>query len=285
MRLAGAITEGSGAVNEDGFGVIDSGGGVSAAWIFDGVTGINGRNYLSHGSDAQWFVSRAHEKLLKLATADLTLPAILSELVAGLIADWAGVSAGLTLPRDYDPPAACLILAKRYEDGWKALRLGDSCLLARPEEGNSHVAAASPHSVFDAWLSRQPRHRGAAGPLDIKALIAEFRPQLIARRLKRNQSAGYSILEADLAALKMPEYIDLGDPRALLLCTDGFYRAVDHYGLHDDRSLIAACLLRDGVSHVLAALRAVEADDPACEKYIRFKPADDATAVILERDE
>ena len=31
----------------------------------------------------------------------------------------------------------------------------------------------------------------------------------------------------------------------------------------------------------MAALRAVEAQDPDCLRYPRFKPADDATAVML----
>jgi hypothetical protein len=33
---------------------------------------------------------------------------------------------------------------------------------------------------------------------------------------------------------------------------------------------------------VLHALRAVEASDASCEKYPRFKPSDDATAVMLK---
>jgi hypothetical protein len=33
---------------------------------------------------------------------------------------------------------------------------------------------------------------------------------------------------------------------------------------------------------VLHALRAVEAADASCEKYPRFKPSDDATAVMLK---
>ncbi len=43
---------GSGTVNEDGYGVLGRSGEVEAAWIFDGVTGINGRNYLPAASDA-----------------------------------------------------------------------------------------------------------------------------------------------------------------------------------------------------------------------------------------
>lgn len=281
LRLAGAVTEGSGAINEDGFGYIGRPEEISAAWVFDGVTGINGRNYLPGGSDARWLVEKAHRHLQRLAADSAPLSDILNELVARLIDDWRGVSPDLNLPPDYDPPAACLILVKRYGATWQGLRLGDSCLLSRHGNGEKQILAASPNNAFDHWLSAEARKRRDAGVLDIKALLAEFRPQLAAGRAKRNRPDGYSILEASPAALAMPELIDLGSPSDLLLCTDGYYRAVDHYGLHDDASLITASRKPGGVAEVLASLRAVEAADPDCQTYIRFKPADDATALIL----
>lgn len=279
MRLTAAVTQGSGAVNEDGFGYIGTADDVSAAWIFDGVTGINARNHLPAKTDAQWLVARARGHLLRLAGRDIGLSDILAQLVSALIADWREASAGLDLPADYDPPAACLILAKRYGSHWQALRLGDSCLLARDRGGDHRIHAASPNNAFDHWLSREARKRRDAGVVDIKALLAEFRPQLKAGRAKRNQPDGYSILECSEAALAMPEYIDLGAPGDLLLCTDGYYRAVDHYEMFDDAGLLDAS--GKGVESVFASIRLTEAGDPDCLKYLRFKPADDATAVML----
>lgn len=281
MKLAGSVTEGSGAINEDGFGSIGAAEDISAAWVFDGVTGINGRNYLPGGSDAQWLVERADGHLKDFAAGPDSLGDILARLVGALIADWREVSPQLDLPPDYDPPAACLILVKRYGDQWQGLRLGDSCLLSRHGNGSRQILAASPNNAFDHWLSSEARKRRDAGVLDIKALLAEFRPQLFAGRAKRNRPDGYSILEASTAALAMPELIDLGTPSDILLCTDGYYRAVDHYNLHDDASLIETSRQPGGVSQVLASLRAVEASDPDCLTYLRFKPADDATALVL----
>jgi hypothetical protein len=279
VRLLGALTRGSGAVNEDGFGLVGTAEDVSAAWIFDGVTGINRRNHLGGESDAQWLVGRAHGRLTDLARRDMPLQRILSELVDGLIADWSAATAELDLPRDYDPPAACLIIVKRYGDGWKALRLGDSCLLARGADRSTRIFAASPNNVFDHWLAREAARRRDDGVLDSKALLAEFAPQLRQGRAKRNRPDGYSILECSRDSLAMPELIDLGWPADMLLCTDGYYRAVDHYGLFDDAQLLDASMT--SVERVLAELRAVEADDPDCRQYPRFKPADDATAVML----
>ena len=212
MKLAGAATQGSGAINEDGLGFLGSADDVSAAWIFDGVTGINRKNYLGGGTDAAWFVAKAHDHLRALAGLDLPLREILAKLVKALMVDFKSAAKDLDLPPDYDPPAACLILLKRYGGTWQALRLGDSCLLARGDDGAHISLAASPNTAFDQWLSTEARKRRDAGMLDIKELLAEFRPQLMQGRKQRNRPGGYSILEASPAAMKFAEYFDLGTP-------------------------------------------------------------------------
>jgi serine/threonine protein phosphatase PrpC len=279
VRLLGAVSEGSGAVNEDGCGWVGTEDDVSAAWIFDGVTGINGGNFLGDETDARWLVNRAQARLPDLAARDMPLDEVLEQLVTGLIADFQAAAGAADLPAGYDPPAACLILVKRYGKHWRALRLGDSCLLAREGDGSHRIHAASPNNALDHWLTREVRKRRDAGVLDIKALLAEFAPALRQGRARRNRPDGYSILEASRDALAMPEIIELGRPEQILLCTDGYYRAVDHYGLHDDAGLMDASAA--GVDTVLAALRAAEAADPDCLRFPRFKPADDATALML----
>jgi hypothetical protein len=281
LKLVGAATQGSGAINEDGLGFLGSAGDVSVAWIFDGVTGINGENYLGGGTDAAWFVAKAHDHLRALAGLDLSLREILSKLVQALILDFKTTVKSLNLPKDYDPPAACLTLVKRYGGAWQAMRLGDSCLLARGS-GGAHISlAAPPNNAFDHWLSTEALKRRDAGMLDIKELLAEFWPQLMQGRKSRNSPGGYSILEASPSAVEFAEYFDLGTPREILLCTDGYYRAVDYYALHSEESLLDASLTSGGVDNVLDSIRCVEVSDPACVKYLRFKPADDATAVVL----
>jgi hypothetical protein len=283
LKLAGAITQGSGPINEDVWGFLGNADNVTAAWVFDGVTGINGRNYLPAGTDAAWLVAKAHDHLLKFAGFDLPLADILSKLVQALMIDFKTVAEGLDIPHDYDPPAACLILVKRYGPEWKALRMGDSCLLARANDGAHTFVAVSPSNAFDHWLSTEAAKRRDAGFLDIKALHAEFHPQLLQGRKLRNTPGGYSILEANPSSTEFAEYLDLGTPEALLLCTDGYYRAVDHYALHSDESLLKASGEAGGLDRVLRDIRALEAGDPTCQKYLRFKPADDATAVVLRK--
>ena len=138
MKLAGAVTRGQRRSQRGWLGILGSADDVSAAWVFDGVTGINGQNYLGGGTDAAWLVAKAHEHLRAMAGLDLPLREILSKLVQALIVDFKAAARDLDIPEDYDPPAACLTIAKRYGETWQALRLGDSCLLARGSDGAHH---------------------------------------------------------------------------------------------------------------------------------------------------
>ncbi len=280
MRLIANLTEGSGPVNEDGCSVIRQDGEVTAAWIFDGVTGINGRNYMP-GSDAAWFVERANQHLGAMARWNRPLPEILRSLATALETDWREASRGLNLPEHFDPPGACLTLVKKYADGWKALRLGDSVIIT--EDGGITVHPVPPTDLdhLEEMLRQEAKKRRAQGVWDVKTLLQEFHAPLLASRRARNTASGIGILVAGPESLVKPEYLDLGWPETLLMCTDGFYRAVDHYDMHSDESLLITCLVPGGASNVMRGIRAVEASDPDCSRYLRFKPADDATVVVL----
>lgn len=281
MKLAGIVSQGSGARNEDAAGVIERDGEVIAAWVFDGVTGINGANHLDASSDAAWLVQQAEFHLRCLAAQDMTLDELLRQLVNCLITDWQGATAKLELPQGYDIPAACLLLVKRYADGWKALRLGDSFLLTHGETVSNWHGPDTDLGGLEALLRREAKRHRAMGVSDFKALLQQFHPQLIASRRARNTLGNHSILVPDHSSLAIPEFMDLGWPQSLLICSDGFYRAVDTYDLMDDTKLVTSCNSTGGVAEVLRKIRAVEADDPDCAKHLRFKPADDASAVSL----
>jgi hypothetical protein len=72
------------------------------------------------------------------------------------------------------------------------------------------------------------------------------------------------------------------EPGAVILLTsDGFLALVSDYGAYDLEGLMKAA--RDkGLAALGAALRAIEEEDAAGEKFPRFKKSDDATALLLE---
>lgn len=281
MKLFGAVSEGSGACNEDAAGVAGPENDVLAAWVFDGVTGINGRNVLGASSDAAWIVARAEQHLRKLVAEDISLSQILETLVERLIADWNAATAGIQLPDDYDIPACCLLLVKRYNDGWRAMRLGDCFLLTVAPAVKRWDGPPNDLNALETLLRRQALQQRSEGVSDFRQLLQQFHPQLMASRRARNTRGNHSILVPDRGALAQPEFLELAWPEAILLCTDGFYRAVDTYHLMSDADLVSACTSESGVKAVMRAIRATEAEDLHCEKHMRFKPADDASAVML----
>ena len=70
------------------------------------------------------------------------------------------------------------------------------------------------------------------------------------------------------------------DVVAVLVCSDGFWRALDTYALFDDeRELLQHAT--NGLAEVVAAIRRVEAADHDGRLHPRISTADDVTAVLL----
>jgi Protein phosphatase 2C len=283
VKIAGFVSEGSGLHNEDAVGFVEQDGEILAAWVFDGVTGINGRDYLDAPSDAAWIVGKATAHIHDLAIRDISLALLLGELVERLGTDWKTAARDIVLPQSYDPPATCLLLAKRYVDGWKALRLGDSFLLTADNGIHRWDGPRTELGELEILLRREAQRLRAQGVIDFKSLLRQFNPQLMASRKQRNTAGHHNILVPNQSSLAHPEFLDIGWPQAILLCSDGFYRAVDTYAMLDDAGLIDACQKPNGVAHILRDIRTIEADDPYCEKHLRFKPADDASALMMMR--
>ena len=140
-----------------------------AAWVLDGVTGINDRSLGLMGSDAQWFVSRIDAHLRHLFAQERASPDILSDLIDAIIEDQQHAT-GTSLPADFDPPAACIIAVHRIGDEWHALRLGDCRLLARSRNGKTLRMVDFPNDEFDRSLTEEAarlRSNGVTALADI----------------------------------------------------------------------------------------------------------------------
>jgi hypothetical protein len=112
-----------------------------------------------------------------------------------------------------------------------------------------------------------------------------IRDALRANRNLANVVGGYWVLgiEPEAAYHMETGAIPLERPATALLMSDGFYRAVDTFRvIAEDR--IVASAMEKGLATILAAVRRLEAGDAECIRYPRFKPRDDATALLFEME-
>lgn len=276
LKLAGHISQGSGTVNEDAIGYIGDPDDVQAAWALDGVTGINDRSLGLQGSDAQWFVARIDAHLRSLLPEVRNIQSVMSGIVDRLIDDLAHI----TLPDNYDPPAACIAAICKIGSEWQAMRLGDCRLLAEDKEG-FHRIVDFPNDDFDHWVTAEAVRLRAGGLSNLKDIAQALQPALFAERRRRNRPGGYGVIEADRACLAFAEYMPLADPSAVLLASDGFFRLVDHYAETTESELLRRAVAGSGVASLYDTLRAIELGDPDCRKFPRLKPGDDASAIAL----
>jgi hypothetical protein len=279
LKLVATLCEPGSAVNEDAIGWIGEPDDLRAAWVLDGVTGINGHHVFGEPTDAAWFVSRIDRRLRRLMDRGWTSRTILERLVAGLIEDERERLDGKPLPDGYETPAACIAAVHRVGDVWHGFRLGD-CRLMAVRSGETIVLRELGLERLEAALKDKARSLRDKGLSDHAKLRRFLNPDQRALRAARNRPGGYGVIAADPACLDFIDARPIGQPQAALLCSDGFYRAVDHYGLHDDVSLLAAAL-DGGMAEIHAELRRIETEDAACTRYSRLKASDDASAVAL----
>jgi hypothetical protein len=280
MKLAGRISQGSDRVNEDAVGFIGEPDNVQAAWALDGVTGINDADLGLAGSDAQWFVSRIDIHLRGLLPEARTVEAVMSNLIDCLIEDQAQALSRKAMPANYDPPAACIAALCRIGSGWHAIRLGDCRLLAKDRIGTRRIVDFA-NDEFDHWITAEAQRLRVEGIGDIREILSRLQPKLFANRRRRNHSGGYGVIEANRACLDFLEHMPLDDPTSALITSDGFFRLVDHYHALSEPELLARAAGQSEIDALYEKLRAIEASDPDCRKFPRFKPADDASAIAL----
>jgi hypothetical protein len=280
LKLIASLCEPGGAHNEDAIGWIGEPDDIRAAWVLDGVTGINAHHALGTPTDAAWFATRVDAHLRTLMDRGLSSREIISRLVDGLIEDERTALAGMVLLDGYETPAACIAAVHKVGDTWHGFRLGDCRLMAAAESDETIVLKEAALEELEGGLKQKANMLRATGVTDLDELRRHLDPDQRALRAYRNRRGFYGVIVADPVCLEFIEARPLGRPASILLCSDGFYRAVDHYGLHDDPAFHAAALNGD-LQNLYAELRRLEAEDTECRRYPRLKPSDDASAIAL----
>lgn len=281
-----AVTQAGSKVNEDGYGYWPA-EAPRAAWVLDGVTGINDRALLPGPTDAAWLVAQVQDALPALLSAAPDMPA--ADLVGALVDELERRQSAAWLDArgadGRETPAASFALIRLIGSEIEVLRLGDCLVLLEAPDGavtvmDHPVLAAIEAETRDALLALR-----AQGITDPKQAFAAMMPRLRAERLRRNIRDGYGVLAAERSCVpmlhvdRMPAYA----LRRVLLVSDGYYRLVDHYSAANDAELVHRTA-ELGAEALLEQLRAIEAADPMATQYPRLKIADDATALLLAVD-
>jgi Protein phosphatase 2C len=279
-----AATQPGSKINEDGYGHWPA-TAPRAAWVLDGVTGINDRALLPGPTDAAWFVAQVQEVLPILLSTSPDIPAV--ALVGALVEQLERRQSAAWLDArgadGRETPAASFALVRLIGSEIEVLRLGDCLVLLEATDG---IVTVMDHPVL-ATIEAETRDALLAlrALTDPKQAFTAMMPRLRAQRARRNLPDGYGVLAAERSCLPMlhVDRMPAHTVRRMLLASDGYYRLVDHYNAASDAELVRRTEAL-GADAVLKQLRAIEAADPLATRYPRLKIADDATALLIGVD-
>ncbi len=259
------------------------------AWVIDGATGLADAPLMDAPSDAAWLAGAASRLFAEAALTqphaplDVIVRSVIETLVRRFEAE------RLRSPEHrYELPSAAMVLVREAQDRLEAVSFGDCALFlsgsgteigAKPEEEVQLFSRSRERERREAdRLLGDPGHKGEALQ---SAPVIEFLRKV---RNHQNIKGGYWVLGLEPAAAGHMQHFEasLDGPATGLLASDGFAALTLDY----ERCTPASFLLRaktDGLEALGAELRHVEnVLDPGCRLYPRFKPSDDATALLFE---
>lgn len=262
-----------GRANEDGYGAAGR-----FAWIIDGATGLGDEELLDAPSDAAWLTAVVSEAFASHADTAPDVGALATR--AAHIAAARFLAERRRPPAErYEIPTAAVLLAEFRPGRVTIAELGDCGIYLCDGAAGGPARFGGSQSGRAQEQDNARRLMGSGG-----GRTPEVVAFLRALRNRANQPGGYRIFapERDAAAGMRIHTHDWNGGGEALLLTDGFEAAIEDYALFDQPALMAAA--RAGLAGPLAALRALERDDPDCRRYPRFKPSDDATALLVHSE-
>lgn len=242
------------------------------AWVIDGATDLNPPGLVGPRGGAAWLADEAGAALTHVS--DAPVESILPALAARMADRFDEARTRDPLGR-WELPIAALLLARLTDDALECGWLGDCAGLLRRANGEV-VRLGRPPVERD----RETELAKSLAQHGLGSIKGRDDPVVDTLRASRERP-GLVVLgvegSADAAEYQRTPCAS-GDE--LLLMTDGFAALIDSYAAFDAAALMAA-LPREGLAGLATRLRAIEAEDAACTRYVRFKTSDDATALWL----
>lgn len=257
--------------NDDALGFLRD-----CAWVIDGATDLHSTPLAGGASDAAWlahFVNACFHR--RPRNGDLRA------LVAGASVEareeFLRCAGGAPLDR-WKWPIASLLICAEHDDQLVGLHLGDCRALALGADGAFLEGGASTeHVQREVRLAAQQNDAGQA-LLDRSQTVDMLRAM---RNAANTEGGGWTFsLDPHCAEHANMWSLKLHRPAHILLASDGFTALADRYGAYDGPGLVRAALDK-GLQELGRDLRAIEAADASATRHPRFKPSDDATALLM----
>lgn len=255
MRISAATEAGSPDVpNEDWYGVTPS-----VIVVLDGVTSRGSvTGSCSHGTP--WYVRQLGMRLLSIAERK---PWPLVTALGCAIGAVSEMHPECDLEA-IDAPSAAVGVLRFSEHYAEYLVLADVTVLLETTTGIQAVTD----------------NRVEASVANVPVMAPDVGEQIAARRkADRNREGGYWVAagDPDAADHAVARIVPLDGLKRAAVMTDGAARGTDLFGWPTVRTLALG-------ADLIANVRTMEARDPDCTQWPRFKMSDDATAVFWEAD-
>lgn len=253
-----------------------------AAWVIDGATDLVERPLTGEASDAAWLAQTLDTALHRYAYpssgAEHTMRGRVRAIVESILPWWEReIAAGRMLER-WMLPTASLLIAADHDGTLQGLDLGD-CRCYVLDAAQEAFTVGGHDSDDEARAAADAVKRTGGGALLRDAQTLDM---LRGKRAQHNLDGSYWVfgLQPECADHARAWTLAPQRPAHVLLCTDGFSALVDRYHAYDAAGLVRAALA-NGLQELGRELREIEAADAAGAKHPRFKPSDDATALLL----
>jgi hypothetical protein len=257
------------------------------AWVIDGATSLAERSYLGASlGDVAWYSEALSHALRSHARSGASPAAVHALAVADVAAAYEkDMGSRLEQIPLYARPAAAVTLMRLDGRQGQLFYLADCPAFMLSNTERVTRLTDMHRSDGEQELRERVRSTQSAKDLTPKQMFREHLEWLRAARQEQLENPPLQVSAAISGATfgGWERALDLSDVRALILMSDGFERYSAQYGLGDDADMVRA-VMRDGAEGVLKQIRALEQADAACQRIPRLKVSDDATCLVVTRE-
>ena len=258
--------QGSGTLNEDAYFL-----GHRICGVFDGATALNGAIY-EDGKTGGYFAAKLACDAFRANNAPLLK---LTHRANREILE-AMQTKGVDLARKENLWCTSFAVVRIHTDAFEWVQSGDSLILAIDRDHRYQVLV--PDRAHDTETLCLWREMASCGH---RRIFENLKEQIIA--VRRQMNVTYGVLNGEPEALDFISqgHAPLSGIEHILLFTDGLI--IPREDPRDDHrfDVLVERFLDGGLDAVYRYVHDLQAADPLCHKYPRFKPHDDIAAVAI----